>query len=70
MPYYVFRIAEPRELRHLATSDSYREARERVRSLRRTPEPGVEYRLIFASQMAQAERLLATPRDTRVIGED
>ncbi len=30
----------------------------------------MEYRLIFAGQIGEAERLLSTPRDERVIGED
>jgi hypothetical protein len=70
MPYFVYRISEARELRHLATFDNYREARQKVRQLRPQAEPGVEYRLIFASQMGEAERILSTPRDERVIGED
>ena len=28
------------------------------------------YRMIFAKSMGEAERLLSTPRDERVIGED
>jgi hypothetical protein len=70
MPYYLYRIDPPRELKLLATHDQYREARARVRELRGQPEPGVEFRLIFASQLGEAERLLSTPRDERVIGED
>jgi hypothetical protein len=30
----------------------------------------VEYRLVFASQPGEAEKLLSAPRDERVIGED
>lgn len=72
MPYFVYRIAPPRLLEHLQTVDRYQDARELVRA-RRQDEPretGVEYRLIFAKQQGEAERLLSIPRDERVIGED
>lgn len=72
MPYYIFKIAPPLTLSHLDTMDDYQSARALVRSLRERQEPGdpVQYRLMFANQQAEAERLLATPRDERVIGED
>ena len=70
MPYFVFKISPPRELSHIATVDKYQEARAQVRDLRSAAEPDVEYRMIFAKQMGEAERLLSTPRDERVIGED
>jgi hypothetical protein len=70
MPYFVYRITPPRELTHIATLDRYQEARAQVRTLRQDADPAAEYRLIFAKHMAEAEKLLATPRDERVIGED
>ena len=70
MPYFVYKISPPRELEHLATLEQYQQARARVRELRQAGADGIEYRLIFASQPGEAERLLATPRDERVIGED
>ena len=70
MPYYVFKISPPRELQHLATWDRFRDARTQVRDLREGGAPEVEYRLVFAPQIGEAERLLSTPRDERVIGED
>jgi len=72
MPYYVFRIDPPLTLSYLDTMDDYQRARALVRSLRQAQEPGdpAQYRLMFANQQAEAERLLATPRDERVIGED
>ena len=72
MPYFVYKISPPRQLEHLDTVDQYQRARELVRERRQTEprETGVEYRLIFARQPGEAERLLSTPRDTRVIGED
>ncbi|MBK1718250.1 hypothetical protein [Thiocystis violacea] len=72
MPYFVYKISPPRQLEHLDTVEQYQQAREIVRA-RRQNEPrenGVEYRLIYARQQGEAEKLLSTPRDTRVIGED
>lgn len=73
MPYFVFRISPPRTLTHLDTMERYRDARERVRGLRGKGEEGSgtnDYRMVFAKSQGEAERLLATPRDERVIGED
>lgn len=70
MPYFVYKITPPRELTHVVTLERYQAARAEVRSLRQDAEAGVEYRLIFAKQMGEAEKLLSTPRDERVIGED
>ncbi len=71
MPYFVYKISEPLKLEHLTTTDNYQEARALVRDLRNREGGTVnQYRLIFAKQRAEAERLLSTPRDERVIGED
>ncbi|MBN2887630.1 MAG: hypothetical protein JXM75_13090 [Chromatiaceae bacterium] len=75
MPYFVYKISQPMKLELLDSCEQYQEARAQVRERRRqaTAEgetPGVEYRLIFARQQSEAERLLSTPRDERVIGED
>ncbi|MBB1073169.1 hypothetical protein HUU62_01910 [Rhodoferax sp. 4810] len=72
MPYFVYQIAEPRQLTHLNTTSDYKEARALVRKLRseRPAEVSDDYRLMFAPTEAEAERLLSTPRDERVIGED
>lgn len=72
MPYFVYKISPPRQLEHLETVESYQDARATVRSRRQTEprETGVEYRLIFARQEGEAEKLLSIPRDERVIGED
>jgi hypothetical protein len=72
MPYFVYKITPPRQLEHLNTVESYQDARTMVR-VRREGEPrnaGVEYRLIFARQQGEAEKLLSLPREERVIGED
>jgi hypothetical protein len=72
MPYFVYRVSPKLELTYIDTKDRYQEARKLVRSLREQRQPGDEgdYRLIFANQQGEAERLLSTPRDERVIGED
>ncbi|MEN8174922.1 MAG: hypothetical protein ABFS23_04120 [Pseudomonadota bacterium] len=72
MPYFVFRIGEARKLDHLQTFSDYKEARGLVRKMREEEGAGsVEtIRMIFAKNQTEAEKLLATPRDERVIGED
>lgn len=72
MPYFVYRIGDSRSLDHLATFASYKEAREKVRAMR--AESGGDsvnsIRMIFARNETEAETLLSTPREPRVIGED
>lgn len=72
MPYFVYKITPPLQLDHLDTFDRYQDARALVRGHRQEEDPasGVHYRLVFARQQAEAERILSTPRDERVIGED
>ncbi|MCC7277508.1 MAG: hypothetical protein IT487_04215 [Chromatiaceae bacterium] len=73
MPYFIYRKTEnPLTLAHIATQQAYQEAKEMVRTLRQEhPLTGdAAYRMIFAKSMGEAERLLSTPRDERVIGED
>jgi hypothetical protein len=72
MPYFVYRIAPPRRLEYVDVFESYRDARVAVRRCREQEpqETGNEYRLIFAGQQGEAEKLLSIPRDERVIGED
>jgi hypothetical protein len=72
MPFYVYRIHGPRKVEHLDTREKYQEAKKIVRELR--GEPGISdpsmIRMIFAKTTIEAEKLLTTPRDERVIGED
>ncbi len=72
MPYFVYRVSPKLELHYIDTKDRYQEARALVRGLReqRAPHDDGDYRLIFAHQQGEAEQLLTTPRDERVIGED
>lgn len=70
MPYFVYKIKEPRSLEHLETFAKYREARSHVRDLRESTGEVDSYRMIFAKNEIEAEKLLLTPREERVIGED
>ena len=77
MPYFVYHITiDPesgvKHLEHLDTFDDYRSARALAREHRACLPPGGDRdcRLIFAKTEVEAERLLSTPRDERVIGED
>lgn len=71
MPYFVYRIQEkPRKLDHLKTFTSYKEAKVYVRDQRQQSDAVESVRMIFARNDIEAEKLLTTPRDERVIGED
>lgn len=72
MPYFIYKIEEPMRLTHLGTEDKYKDARAQIRQLRQeaTTTAGIEYRMMHAKSQTEAERLLSTPRDERVIGED
>lgn len=72
MPYYVYQITPNRQLTHIDTKTRYQEARSLVRDLRgqKADDDDNDYRLIFANQQGEAEKLLSMPRDERVIGED
>lgn len=72
MPYFVYKITPSLQLTYVDTKEKYQEARAIVRGLREQRAEGddVDYRLIFARQQGEAEKLLSTPRDERVIGED
>ncbi|MCG6863638.1 MAG: hypothetical protein LJE70_20630 [Chromatiaceae bacterium] len=72
MPYFVYKILQPLQLTHMETQDQYRDARTLVRRLRKEQPAaeGVQYRMVFANNQAEAEKLLSRPPDERVIGED
>jgi hypothetical protein len=72
MPYFVYRIQEPRELEQIGIFAVYKEARAKVRELRAAagPDSVNSVRMIFAKNEAEAVKLLTTPRDERVVGED
>jgi hypothetical protein len=72
MPYFVYKISPPIELEYIDIKQGYKDARNLVRELRQGQAQGADtqFRLIFAKDRAEAEKLLSTPRDERVIGED
>lgn len=72
MPYFVYRVTPPRKLEHIETFTSFKPARDLVRARRAELEGGGEtmVRMIFAKDQIEAEKLLLTPREERVIGED
>ena len=78
MPYFVFYVSQEegkqvRTLEHLETFENYRDARSLAREKRAAlAQAGEsrECRMIFAKNQVEAEKLLVTPRDERVIGED
>lgn len=78
MPYFVFLIeqqagSDRKELEHLETFDNFKAARNLARD-RRAELHGAgserDCRLIFAKTQVEAEKLLSTPRQERVVGED
>jgi hypothetical protein len=72
MPYFVYKVLSPSRLTHVETKDRYKDARALVRQLRQEQSSGEihQYRMVFASNQGEAEKLLSRPRDERVIGED
>lgn len=76
MPYFVYRITPTPnptpKLSHIETTERYQDARTIVRQHRAARAEGddADFRMIFANHQSEAERLLSTPRDERVIGED
>lgn len=73
MPFYIFKISPSDELEYLDSEEKYRAARNKVRSLRnQTPaDENHTYRMIFASTVAQGEKLLTSSAgDDKIIGDD
>lgn len=78
MPYFVYYITQHadsnrKSLEHLETLDNFKAARNLAREKRaelRDTGDHRDCRLIFAKNQTEAEKLLAAPRDERVVGED
>ncbi len=72
MPYFIYRIGQDKQLTCIDRRDKYREARDEVRRLRGLQESDDTdlIRLIHAGTEAEAERLLLTPREAPVEGDD
>jgi hypothetical protein len=76
MPYFTYEVithpeSGARLLTHIETYPKYRDAKLRVIEERdkhpeRDPQ---EFRLVFAKNTVEAEKLLSIPRDERVIGD-
>lgn len=76
MPYFVYRVETQetgkKDLTYLEDFVDYKSARALTRTKRaeaKTAETA-DYRLIFAKNETEAEKLLSAPRDERVVGED
>jgi hypothetical protein len=72
MPYFVYNIFPQRRLEYIEEFSGYRDARDRVRELRKTVPEDADYtvRLVHAKHKSEAERLLTTEREARPAGEE
>ena len=78
MPYFVYYLTQQadskrKSLEHLETFNNFKAARNLAREKRaelKAGESTADCRLIFAKNQTEAEKLLSTPRDERVVGED
>lgn len=78
MPYFVYYLTQHadskrKSLEHLETFNAFKAARNLAREKRaelKASESNTDCRLIFAKNQTEAEKLLSTPRDERVVGED
>lgn len=71
MQYHIFEINAFKQLTYLKSVAKYREAKQSVADLRTAPDltTGTTYRMMFANDPAQAERLLKEKREPRPMGE-
>ena len=71
MQYHIFEIDPFQQLQLLDSVSSYREAKNRVNTLRRSADlvAGTTYRMMFAASPADAERLIKEKREPRPMGE-
>jgi hypothetical protein len=72
MPYFVYQIETDNQLECLESHPKYQDARNRVRALRasQVEDSQALIRLIHASTEAEAEKLLLTPREAPIEGDD
>ncbi|OOZ36228.1 hypothetical protein [Solemya velesiana gill symbiont] len=72
MPYFIYRIETDKTLEQLETFPKYRDAIEKARELRAAQTAGetATVKIIFAQNPTEAERLLLTPREAPVEGDD
>lgn len=71
MPYFVYKISEPKKLELIQEFDNYKQAREVARGKRADlgGDSEVQIRMIFARNNTEAEKLLTAPREERFIDE-
>jgi len=71
MPYFVFRIEADHRLKHLETFTAFREAKQFARKLRAERPEDAEYevRMVFAKELSEGRRLLATRRKASPVEE-
>lgn len=72
MPYFVYKIFAKKQLELVEEFAKYRDAKDRVRSMRAALAEDADHnvRLIHAKHPAEAERLLTQTREPRPLGED
>jgi len=71
LDYHIFEINAFKQLTHLQSVPDYREAKEIVKACRSQPQipAGTTFRMMFAQDVHQAERLLKEKREARPRGE-
>lgn len=71
MAYHLFEINPFKQLTFIETKATYREAKQKVRELRKSAAlgTGVTVRMMFATDQHEAERLLKEKREHRPMGE-
>ncbi|MET0012307.1 MAG: hypothetical protein ABW082_15870 [Sedimenticola sp.] len=72
MPYFIYRIETDKTLEKLESFPKYRDAKNRAKELRANQAEGdiATIKIIFAQNPNEAERLLLTPREAPVEGDD
>jgi len=71
MPYFIYQIEADKKLELLHTFPKYRDAKAQAKSLRaELTDDTANIKIIFASNPTEAERLLLTPREAPVQGDD
>jgi hypothetical protein len=72
MPYFVYKVFGARRFERVEAFDHYRDAKQLARSMRQQLSEDADYlvRVIFASNDAEAVRLLAEKREPRPMGEE
>ena len=72
MPYFVYKVFSNRTLEPVDAYDKHRDAKVRARELRveSKDDDDFTFRLIYARNETEAERLLTQKREPRPLGED